>query len=296
MRELKDILKKNNIKASSYLKKGRSIIVSTLDKRYVIKPKTNQNDIFEYLDNRNFNYYPKIVNKDSDYEVMEYIEEVSIPREQKMNDLIHLISLLHTKTTFYKEVDEADYKTLYEDLLNNCEYLFEYYTDLITIIESKIYMSPSEYLLALNITLIFDSIEYCKNKINEWYSMVKDKEKTNKMRVSVIHNNLSLDHYLKSDNDYLISWNKSKIDIPIFDLYKLYIHNVSEFDFIEILKLYEKDYPLKDYELLLLYILISMPAKLEFKDNNYDDCLSIQKEIDKLIKTSSLINNYRKLP
>lgn len=296
MRELKDILRKNNIKASSYLKKGRSIIVSTLDKRYVIKPKNNQNDIFEYLDNRNFNYYPKIFNKDSDYEVMEYIEEVSIPREQKMNDLIHLISLLHTKTTFYKEVDEADYKTLYEDLLNNCEYLFEYYTDLITIIESKIYMSPSEYLLALNITLIFDSIEYCKNKINEWYSMVKDKEKTNKMRVSVIHNNLSLDHYLKSDNDYLISWNKSKIDIPIFDLYKLYIHNVSEFDFIEILKLYEKDYPLKDYELLLLYILISMPAKLEFKDNNYDDCLSIQKEIDKLIKTSSLINNYRKLP
>ena len=259
MRELKEVLKRNNIKASSYSKKGRSIVISTLDQRYVVKPKENCGKIFEYLDNRNFNYYPKIFNIDDDYEIMEYIEEVSIPREQKMNDLIHLVSLLHNKTTFYKEVDEADYKTLYEDLLNNCEYLFEYYTELIINIESKVYMSPSEYLLALNITLIFDSINYCKNKINEWYSMIKDKEKTNKMRVSVIHNNLSLDHYLRSDNDYLISWNKSKIDIPVFDLYKLYINNVSEFDFIEILKLYEKNYPLKDYELLLLYILISMP-------------------------------------
>lgn len=296
MRELKQILKKNNIKASSYMKKGRSTIVSTLNKKYVIKPCNNRNDIFEYLDNRNFNYYPKIEDKDDDYEIMEYIDEVSIPKEQKMNDLIRLVSLLHTKTTFYREVDEADYKTLYEDLLNNCEYLYDYYTDLITIIESRTYMSPSEYLLALNITLIFDSINYCKEKINEWYDMVRDKEKISKMRVSVIHNNLSLDHYLKSDNDYLISWNKSKIDIPIFDLYKLYIHNVNEFDFIEILKLYERDYPLKDHELLLFYILISMPNKLEFTNIIYNNCLIIQKEVDKLIKSSNLINNYRKLP
>ena len=75
MRELKEILKKNNIKASSYMKKGRSTIISTLDKKYVIKPKNNRNDIFEYLDNRNFNYYPKITDKDDDYEVMEYIDD-----------------------------------------------------------------------------------------------------------------------------------------------------------------------------------------------------------------------------
>lgn len=296
MRELKEILKKNNIKARGYQKIGNSVVVDDDNKKYVINKHKYKKDILKYLNSRNFNYYPKIYDSNDDYDICEYIEDNEIPKEQKMNDLIHLTSLLHSKTTFYREVDEADYKTLFEDLLNNCEYLQEYYTDLITIIESKVFMSPPEYLLALNITLIFDSIGYCQSQIKKWYDLVSDTEKTHKMRVSVIHNNLSLDHYLKDQNDYLISWGKSKIDIPIFDLYKLYIRNALEFDFLDILKLYEKEYPLKDEELLLFYILISMPIKIEFNKSNYDMCLYIQREVDKLIKTSNLINNYRKLP
>lgn len=296
MRELKEILKKNNIKARGYQKIGNSVVVDDDNKKYVINKHKYKKDILKYLNSRNFNYYPKIYDSTDDYDITEYIEDNEIPKEQKMNDLIYLTSLLHSKTTFYREVDEADYKTLFEDLLNNCEYLQEYYTDLITIIESKVFMSPPEYLLALNITLIFDSIGYCQSQIKKWYDLVSDTEKTHKMRVSVIHNNLSLDHYLKDQNDYLISWGKSKIDIPIFDLYKLYIRNALEFDFLDILKLYEKEYPLKDEELLLFYILISMPIKIEFNKPNYDMCLYIQREVDKLIKTSNLINNYRKLP
>lgn len=296
MRELKEILKKNNIIARGYHKIGNSIIIEDNNKKYVVNKHKYKKDILKYLNSRNFNYYPKIYDSTDDYDITEYIDDYEIPKEQKMNDLIHLISLLHSKTTYYKEVDEADYKTLFEDLLNNCEYLHEYYTDLITLIESKVFMSPPEYLLALNITLIFDSIGYCQEQIKKWYNLVSEKEKTHKMRVSVIHNNLSLDHYLKDNNDYLISWGKSKIDIPIFDLYKLYIRNALEFDFLDILKLYEKEYPLKDEELLLFYILISMPVKIEFNKSNYDMCLYIQKEVDKLIKTSNLINNYRKLP
>ena len=45
--------------------------------------------------------------------------------------------------------------------------------------------------------------------------MVKDKRK---VRYVVVHNNLDLDHFLKGKNNYLISWDKSKIDLPIYDL------------------------------------------------------------------------------
>ena len=128
----------------------------------------------------------------------------------------------------------------------------------------------------------------------KWYEIIS--KKTHKMRVSVIHNNLSLDNYIKNNRDYLTNWDKSKIDIPIFDLYKLYIRNYNEFDFFDILKLYEKEYPLKDEELLLFYILISMPNKIEFNTNNYEMCNRIEKEIDKLLKSSELITNYKKLP
>lgn len=294
MREIKEILKKNNIKVRSYQKMGSSILVEDESKKYVVRKHDYNKDIFNYLNSRNFNYYPKIYDSNDIYDIVEYIPEEHIPKEQKMNDLIKLISLLHSKTTYYKEVDEAEYKKLFEDIKNNCEYLYEYYTDLITIIESKVFMSPSEYLLASNITLIFDSIAYCQNKIEKWYNLVV--EKSNKMRVCVIHNNLTLDHYLKNKNDYLISWGKSKIDIPIFDLYKLYVKNTLDFDFIDIFNLYEKEYPLKNDELLLFYVLISMPPKLENKISIYDSCVYIKKEIDKLIKTSNFINNYRKLP
>ena len=151
MIEIKDILKRNNIKAHTYRKLGNNVIV---DDKYIVKRNKNKDDILNYLDNREFNYYPKIFDRDSNFELLEYLEDTNMPKEQKMNDLIKLVSLLHSKTTYYKEVDEADFKKLYEDLLNNCEYLEEYYTDLITIIESKVFFSPPENLLALNITLI----------------------------------------------------------------------------------------------------------------------------------------------
>jgi len=291
MIEIKDILRRNNIIAHNYRKLGNNIVV---DDKYVIKKNNKKDDILSYLDNRNFNYYPHIFDKDSNYELVEYLKDTDMPREQKMNDLVKLVSLLHNKTTYYKEVDEADYKELYEDLLNNLEYLEEYYTDLITIIESKVFFSPSEYLLASNITLIFDSIRYARSMTLKWYEMIS--KKTHKMRVSVIHNNLSLDNYIKNNKDYLTNWDKSKIDIPIFDLYKLYLRNYNEFDFFDILKIYEKEYPLKDEELLLFYILISMPNKIEFNTNNYDMCIKIENEVDKLLKSSELITNYKHLP
>ena len=284
MIEIKDILKRNNIKAHTYRKLGNNVIV---DDKYIVKRNKNKDDILNYLDNRNFNYYPKIFDKDSNFELLEYLTDTNMPKEQKMNDLIKLVSLLHSKTTYYKEVDEADFKKLYEYLLNNCEYLEEYYTDLITIIESKVFFSPSEYLLASNITLIFDSIRYARSTTLKWYEIIS--KKTHKMRVSVIHNNLSLDNYIKNNKDYLTNWDKSKIDIPIFDWYKLYLRNYNEFDFFDILKIYEKEYP-------LFYILISMPNKIEFNSSNYDMCIKIESEVDKLLKSSELITNYKHLP
>lgn len=291
MIEIKDILRRNNIKGLKYKRLGNSVVV---DDKYIVKKNKKKDYILNYLDNRNFTYYPHIYDKDDNYEILEYIKDGNIPKEQKMNDLIKLVSVLHNKTTYYKEVDEADFKKLYEDILNNLEYLEEYYLDLISLIESKVFFSPPEHLLATNITLIFDSINYSRNMTYKWYEMIS--KKTHKMRVSVIHNNLSLDNYIKNNKDYLTNWDKSKIDIPIFDLYKLYIRNYSDFDFFDILNNYEKEYPLKDEELLLFYILISMPNKIEFDDTNYNLCIKIEKEVDKLLKSSDLISSYRKLP
>ena len=161
---------------------------------------------------------------------------------------------------------------------------------MITLIDDKVFMSPKEYILAINISYIFKSIEVGKSYLQDWQ---KEIENLNKMRVTVVHNNLDLSHYIT--NNYLISWDKSKIDMPIFDLYNLYNNHNKDFSFIEILKRYESDYPLKDYERDLFFILITMPKKIEFDDNEYNMCVKISEEIERIKKTHYLIEEYKTL-
>ena len=120
------LLKKNNLKTRSYKKNGKVIVVDTNEGKKVIK-KSN-NNIYEYLESRDFNYFPS-VRLDEDYEILDYVEEIEMPSEQKMTDMIKLIALLHNKTTYYKEIVEDEFQKIYDDISNNIEYLNSYYTD-----------------------------------------------------------------------------------------------------------------------------------------------------------------------
>ncbi len=291
MIRVSDIKDKYNLNTQKIIKKGKTLIVDTDDRKIVIKEKnpTLDEQLFRYLDSRSFNYYPQIVEFGEDYVVTEYVDDIDVPKEQKMSDLVELVGLLHSKTTHFKEVDEANYKELYETITNNIEYLKSYYNDLATVIETKVYMSPPEYLLIRNISTIYGSLYFCEQEIGKWYELVKNKRK---QRVAVIHNNLDLSHFRKNKGAYLLSWDKSKVDIPIFDLYKLYRRSYMEYDFSEFLKQYEKGYPLLEEEKLLFFILISLPDKIEFNDNNYNMCRIISSKIDMLYKTNILISPY----
>lgn len=291
MYEISEFLKKYHLVSYSYQKKGKAIIVSTKDGKYVIKNKNrDNNNIFKYLSSRNFDYFPKrISNEDDDYELTNYIEETEMPQSQKMTDMMDLIALLHSKTTYYQEIDLDEYKKIYEDIHNNIEYLYSYYNDIITLIENKIIYSPSEYLFARNISIVFDTLNYVNELLEKWYEMVKEKRK---QRYVVVHNNLDINHFLKENSEYLISWDKSKIDLPIYDLYKLYKRNHLEYDFDILLKRYERSYPLLEEEKRLFHILILLPDKIEFNLQEYDMCKKISNMIDGLYKTKDFVLPY----
>ena len=290
MKQISNLLKKHDLKANSYRKLGKTTLINTNDGKIVIKEKNNnQNKIYDYLNSRSFRYYPEIVFEDDKYYVTKYIDDIEIPLEQKMIDMIDLVSLLHNKTTHYKEVDLDDYKKIYEDVKNNIEYLDGYYKDIISVIETKVYMGSDEYLLARNISKILSSINYCRNEIDKWYELINQKRK---QRFVVLHNNLEVEHFIRDTNSYLVSWDKSKIDIPIFDLYKLYKRCCLEYDFESILKRYESNYPLLEEERLLFFILISLPDKLELDNSMYENTKLISKQIDVLYKTENLLSQY----
>jgi len=294
MKKIKEILKKYDLKPIRYQFIGKTIIVETEKGKWVLKPKernrSNSVDIYRYLESRAFNYYPKIISDmDDDYEITEYLVRVDMPDDQKMFDMINLVSLLHSKTTYYKEVDEDEYKKIYEDIKNNIEYLYGYYNDLASLIEAKVYMSPSEYTLIRNISKIFSALGFCKREIEEWYKLIKEKRK---QRLVILHNNLEIDHFIRNKNSYLISWDKAKEGIPIFDLYKLYKKHCLDYEFSEILKYYEKHYPLLEEEKKLFFILISLPDKIELNGREYDCCRNVSKKMDYLYKTETLIAPY----
>jgi len=291
MYEISEFLKKYNIVPKSYQKNGKATIINTKNGKYVIKNKNrDNNDILKYLLSRNFDYFPKLLSDSADdYELIEYVEDIDMPEEQKMMDMIDLIALLHSKTTYYKEVDIDDFDKIYDDINNNIAYLYNYYNDIMTIIENKIIYSPSENLLARNISIIFDTLNFENNLLNKWQEIVKEKRK---QRYVVIHNNLDIDHFLKNQNNYLISWDKSKIDLPIYDLYKLYKKNNLKYDFETLLKRYERIYPLLEEEKLLFHILILLPDKIEFNNNEFEMCQKISDTIDNLYKTKDYVLPY----
>ena len=288
---LKSII--NKYKAKKVTLKNSAKIIENENTRLVIK-KDNPNilDTYNYLLSRSFDYFPKIIYKDNDYNAYEYIEDVNEPSEQRILDIITLTSILHSKTTFYKEVDIDNYKYLYETINKKLEYLFNYYNDIITLIEKNIYMSPSNYIIARNINKIFETINYCKYEVDSWYELIKDKRK---IRVVNIHNNLSLDHYIKNDKPYLISWNKNKIDMPIYDLLTLYKKYYLDFDFYELFNYYESRYPLTNEERKMLFILMSIPEKLVLDSSEYKNSIKCRKFFDYIYKTEDLINEYKSI-
>lgn len=291
MREFNEILKKYDLRPHRYTKFGKVTLIETEKGKYVVKAKKKNKPIYNYLKNRNFDYYPKSINNDDDfYDIREYIPDDDIPNEQKMMDLTNLVALLHNKTTHYKEVDFDAHKEIYEDINNNIEYLYSYYNDMITLIESKVYMSPSEYLLARNISKIFGSLNFCKSELDKWYEMIKDNTKD---RYVLLHNNLDLSHFRTTNGkNYLLNFDKAKLGIPIFDIYILYKRHALDYDFGEILNSYESAYPLKDYERKLLFILIAMPDKLELSGSVFEQTKNISNFLDLSYKTEKIISAY----
>jgi len=292
MNDIHDLLQKYDLVIKKLEKRGHVLLVETKDKKYIIKQKKGEkSNLFSYLYSRSFNYFPNLYNNDFDdkYEIFDYIESINMPNQEKAKDIVLLIALLHSKTTFYRKIDIEDYKVIYEDLKEKIDKLRIYYENLNDKIDDEIYMSPSHYLLVRNISKIYASLNYCNYELDNWYKEVKNKDKE---RVVTIHNNLTLNHFLKNSENYLISWDKSTIDSPIYDLYHFYKNEYKNLEFSELLTLYERKYPLLEEERRLLFILMSIPSKYEEENDEYLNTKRVNDILEYLYTTDKVISPY----
>lgn len=272
--------------------KGSAKIFNCVCGNYVIKEKKDKDikELYKYLSSRSFEYYPKLVEDNrSDINVFEYIEDTSIDNEQKLLDLVNVISLLHNKTSYYKEVTNDKIKSIYEELLGRVVFMEEYFNKMIETIEDNTFVSPSGNLILNNSTKIFESLTFLKREIEEWYKISID---TNKSRVSLIHNNLELEHYIKNKDDYLISWDNYKIDSPILDIVKLYKNVYLNMNFSEPLNIYMENFTLTESEKKLLFIMLVLPDEINLTQNELKNVSIVRKYLDYIYKTEELIKPY----
>lgn len=278
-------------KPYKYTIKGKVRILNCQNEDIVLKPKNDKLiKTHNYMASRGFNNFVEIkdINRDK-YFVYPFVYENSIPYEQKGNDLAKTIAILHAKTSYFKDIDENTFDQIYYDIDNNIEYAKEYYSKLYDDIFAKKYYSPFEMIFMDIYSKINNACLFCKNELDKWYETCAEKKSK---RVALLHNNLKLDHFIKGEEDYLISFDNAKIDTPVLDLVKFYKNEFNNLDFKEVFKTYTYHFDLTDEEYKLFFILISIPDVIKIDNNTYNDVSKICYLKNYLNKTEELIRPY----
>lgn len=278
-------------KINKIIIKGKAKIYESENERSVVKPKKKDlASLFEYLSLRGLNNYPKVLEENKDEIRYEYIDSVNPFFEDRSVDeeLIKSVAEMHYKTSYFKNVSRKKYKDIYNTLIDNIDYLKDFYSTLIKKCDTEVYMSPSSYLFARNYSIINSNLMYIERELNAWYNLVKDKTKE---RVSIVHNNLKKENFIRGKDNVFISWDNYLVDTPVLDIYKLYKSEYKEMDFVSLFKIYNDTFPFTKEEAKLLFVMISMPSKLELNSTEYEKVLEVKSLLDYTYRTNEIIKS-----
>ncbi len=286
--KIRNVIKKQCPLVKKYELLKNAIIYTDCDGRKFVAKENCKNNIintYNYLNSRGFGYLPRLIYYDNDGYVYEYVNDIITPNEQKVSDIIKMDCLLHNKTVYYKDISLDEVKEIYENLNMKITNVFSYYDDLITMIESKLYTSPSQYLLIRNCSIIFSCLNFCKKELDRWYDIASNK---NKKREVLLHNNLDPSHLIRGTDNILISWDYASRDLPIYDFIKLYKNNFNKYDFSELYKDYIKGFPLLEEEKTLMFTILFIPWKIKFNTSELKNTIEVGNLFNYLFTTDKL--------
>lgn len=276
--------------AKRYDYKKNARILTLDDEQVVVKERRkNQKELFSYLDSKDFHYALKPVNLEAldEFDIYPFVLETVKRKDEKAVDMMYILSLLHNKTSYYKEMILDDIKAIYEDLDNRIDYLYYYYQSLQDSLEKKVYMAPDEYLLMRNITSVYRLLHYAKGTNEKWYSQVKMKKS---IRYVMLHSNLEVDHFLQGDHPYLISWDHARRDFPIYDFLNFFQNEYADLDMNSLFQIYKHKYPFTKEEETLFFTLISLPPKLVLERNTYNKYSDVHSFVTYLNKSIDFLS------
>ncbi len=275
MNDFRTTITKYNLKPYKYKYINKACVIYTDHGNYVMKRKrrSDKDKLYDYLLAKNFSFFLYPENDLSDeHELYTYIDEVELSQDEKAKDLMLILSEMHNRTTAYKNINLDKIKEIYEDKLNTIDYLAKYYNDLEEVFMMHIYNSPEEYLLLKNMDKISNTLQYSKLILEEWYNNIT---KTKKERTTLIHNHLSLDHFIDGRDAKLINFDYAEYNSPIYDFVYFYKKHYKELDMESLYKIYRHKFMLTKEEELLLFVELMLPWKVVFSRNHYNNSVEV---------------------
>ena len=282
-------------KISKYEIIGNVSIIYTEKGIYCLKKQKRMDikEVHSYIKSKN---YINILDLDviDGFEVTPFIKDYKTPLEDRLSTLVYLVSLLHTKTTFYKKISLDEIKEIYESKTEKILYTKEYYESLCYKKDLDNMLSPSDYLFIRNISIVLLSLNRSKSFLDKWYKCFKDK--TSK-RCVLNHNNLDTSHILINDIPFLINFNDSVFDSPIIDLESIIRNNYKNIDISSMFNSYISRYSLNNCELYLFYSNILMPFTLNDEKLEIERCKNVYEfynyldAVNKFISENNSIKN-----
>lgn len=250
--------------------------VKIVDDEYLTKEKQKDiNYLYQFLEGNDYYNFPALLDEDEKNYKYKFIKTID---QTDIKTVLENMATLHSKTVNTKYVGKNKYEEIKTVLEQNTNHIKTYYENIINTIEEEKYMSPSSYLLARNINKIMYFIKTCEESLVKWFDLVKN---TNEQRVVLVHNNLRKEHVIKSEEDYIISFDNYIIDTPILDIYKFYQNENYDIDILNKLNYYEEKFPLEESEKLLLNIIVFLPKKISLNKSNYENTKEVLSFIEK---------------
>lgn len=225
------------------------------------------------------NKYDNYITKYNDhyfYLMKELIHSTSHLKELKIKHYFEMLAYIHTHSCYNLKVNQEYFKQVYNDTLKIINERIYYYDDLMSKYEVLKYKSPSQWLFVLNYQRIIKSLKEAVFYLKKYMICVENK---NSIRVSLIYKHFHYEHiFLK--NKKLISLDRMKIDLPIYDIYDIYqrLPDIL-FDLDCFSDSYLKIMNLNDDEVLLLSTLLKIIPVIYLEND----------EINNIIKLSRLL-------
>lgn len=211
---------------------------------------------FDYIIKNKYNSYVSIY-ENIKFTLSTFIENDNIDaKEIKMKTYIQKICDLHNKSFFTLDVSKDFFVETYEFIENKLIDVNNYLEDYLQIIEKEDYKSPFEWIFIMN----YGYIKKCMDKSYDYLEKFKKScEDKNSIRMVMAYLNFDYSHILVK-NDRIISIENMVSAPPIFDIFDMIDKGYnSNFDLSSIVEIYNKNFPLQEYEKYWLLSLIYIP-------------------------------------